>query len=58
MKPVDESQARQWANTGRMSHTQSVAAIRDLRGQTVWPDEPKHERVILRQCKPLPRTKR
>jgi hypothetical protein len=58
MRPVDESQARQWANMGRISHTQSVAAIRDLRGQTVWPDEPKHERVILRQCKPLPRTKR
>lgn len=58
MKPVDESQARQWANSGRISHAQSVAAIRDLRGQTVWPAEPKHERIILSQCKPLQRTTR
>lgn len=58
MKPIDESQARQWANMGRISHAQSVAAIRDLRGQTVWPAEAKRERIILSQCKPLPRTKR
>jgi hypothetical protein len=58
MKPVDESQARQWANMGRTTHAQSVAAIRDLRGQTVWPAETKHPRVVLSRCKPLQRTTR
>jgi hypothetical protein len=58
MKPSDIWQARVWGNTGRLSPDQSVAAIRQIRGQTVWPAETKHERVILSQCKPIRRTKR
>jgi hypothetical protein len=58
VKPTTEWQARVWGNTGRLSPDQSVAAIRQIRGQTVWPAETKHERVILSQCKPLRRPTR
>lgn len=50
-KPTTAEQARVWGNTGRMTQDRSVAAIRDLRGDTVIPGQ--HPRVILSECVPL-----
>lgn len=55
-KPTTAEQARVWGFTGRMTPDRSVAAIRDLRGDTVIPGQ--HERVILSECKPIERRKR
>ena len=51
MKPETEWQARVWGNNGTITPEQAVAAIRDLRGDTVIPGQ--HPRVILSQCVPL-----
>lgn len=49
--PSDIWQARVLFNSGRITSLESVAAIRDLRGDTVIPGQ--HARVKLSECVPL-----
>ena len=56
MKPTTEWQARVWGGTGRMTPRESVAAIRDMRGDTVIQGQ--HPRVKLSECKPIKKGKR